>query len=55
MGLMPEVIHCKICGKAFRAKNFEDGMAKLRRHRKKYHYSSFRKSVKKAVATRKKR
>lgn len=50
---MPETIHCKICKKSIRAKDFEDGMAKLRRHRKKYHPQAFRKSVKKGIATRK--
>lgn len=50
---MPETIHCRICGKPIRAKNFEDGMAKLRRHRAKYHPQAFRESVKKAVRTRK--
>lgn len=55
--MTPEIIHCRVrgCGKAIRAKNFEDGMAKLRRHRKARHPALFRKSVKKAVATRKSR
>ncbi len=54
---MPETIHCLVrgCGKAIRAKNFEDGMAKLRRHRRKEHPSLFRQSVRKGVATRKSR
>ena len=49
---MPETIHCRICGKAIRAASFEDGMAKLRRHRKAEHPTAFRRSVKKAIATR---
>lgn len=55
--MSPETIHCRVrgCGKAIYAENFEDGMAKLRRHRAKEHPSLFRKSVKKAVATRKAR
>ncbi len=52
---MPEVIHCRLCGHPIRAKSFEDGMAKLRRHRKKEHPQAFRKSVKKGLATRKRR
>lgn len=50
---MPETTHCRICGKAIHAESFEDGMAKLRRHRKKYHPTAFRKSVKKGIASRK--
>lgn len=50
---MPEIIHCRICGKAIHVENFADMMAKLRRHRKKYHPRAFRQSVKKAIATRK--
>jgi hypothetical protein len=52
---MPETIHCRICGKAIRVKNFGDMMAKLRRHRKKYHPKAFRESIKKGVRTRKAR
>jgi hypothetical protein len=52
---MPETIHCGICGKAIHAKNLEDGMAKLRRHRKKYHPRAFRESVRKGVETRRAR
>ncbi len=53
--MSPETIHCRVrgCGKAIHAKNFEDGMAKLRRHRKLAHPALFRKSIKKGVATRK--
>jgi hypothetical protein len=50
---MPETIHCSICGKPIRVKNFADQMDKIRDHRKKYHPSAFRKSVDKGVKTRK--
>ena len=50
---MPETVHCSICGKAIRGEDFKDIMAKLRRHRKKYHPKAFKKSVKKGVKTRK--
>ena len=52
---MPETVRCRVrgCGKSIRGKNFADIMAKLRRHRKKEHYTLFRKSVRKGVATRK--
>jgi hypothetical protein len=55
--MSPETIHCRVkgCGKAIYAKNFEDGMAKLRHHRRKEHPSLFRKSIKKGVKTRKAR
>lgn len=52
---MPEVVHCSICGKTIRVKDFKDQMAKIRRHRKAEHPSAFRKSVKKGVAARKAR
>ena len=54
---MPETIHCRVkgCGQPIHAKNFEDGMAKLRRHRAKNHPTLFKRSVKKAVATKKAR
>jgi len=52
---MPETVHCSICGKAIRVEDFQDMMKKIRRHRKKYHPSSFKKSIKKGVATRKKK
>ncbi len=47
-------IHCSICGPISppEAKNFEERMAWLRRHRKESHPQEFRKSVKKAVKTR---
>jgi len=50
---MPEIIHCKKCGKAIRVKNFADQMAKIRRHYKKYHPSAFKKSIAKGVKARK--
>ncbi len=51
---MPETIHCKICGQGIHAESFKDGMAKLRRHRKKNHPKAFRESVKKGLRTRRK-
>jgi hypothetical protein len=44
---MPEVIHCKICGKSIKVKDFADAMSKLRRHRKEEHLRAFKKSIKK--------
>lgn len=52
---MPEVIHCRVCGQSFRVKNFEEGMAKLRSHRKRMHPTAFKRSVKQGIATRKAR
>lgn len=52
---MPETIHCSICRKAIRGKDFRDIMAKLRRHREKYHPKAFRESIRKGVRTRKAR
>ena len=50
-------MHCKICGKASPSdkKDFKSQMAWLRRHRKKKHTKAHKKSVKKAVATKKKK
>lgn len=50
---MPEVVKCGICHKKIHVKNFADQMKKIREHRKAKHPQAFRKSVKKAVATRK--
>jgi hypothetical protein len=47
---MPCTKHCSICGKAFRGE-FQDVMAKLRRHRKKEHPKAHAKSVKKTQRT----
>ncbi len=46
-------VHCSICGKTSPedAKNFQERMAWLRRHRKESHPEAFRKSVKKAIKT----
>jgi hypothetical protein len=52
--MSPEIIHCGICRKPIKVEDFKDALAKLRRHRKKYHPKAFRKSIKKGVATRKK-
>jgi hypothetical protein len=49
---MPEkTVHCSICGKAIRGFDFQERMAKLRRHRKKKHPEAHRKSVKKMMKT----
>ena len=42
---MPETIHCQICHRPIRVKDFADQMAKLRRHYKKYHPRKFRESI----------
>ncbi len=52
---MPEIVHCKICRKSFKVKDFADAMKKLRHHRKLEHPKAFRESIKKSIATRKKR
>jgi TRAP-type C4-dicarboxylate transport system substrate-binding protein len=52
----PKPIHCKICGKAIAGTakaDFKTRMAKLRRHRKRSHPKAHKKSIKKAVRTRK--
>jgi len=48
-------VHCSICGKSVSGYNFEQRMSKLRRHRKKYHPTAHRKSVKKMVATKRRK
>lgn len=50
---MPELIHCRVrgCGKIIHAKNFEDGMAKLRHHYKHSHLKIFQGWGKKAAKT----
>jgi hypothetical protein len=52
---MPEIIHCSICNKPIKVKDFPDQMKKLREHRKKAHPKAFKESIKKGLATRKKR
>jgi len=53
--MSPErTIHCSICGKPIRGYDMAERMAKLRRHRKKYHPMAHRRSTKKAVRTRRK-
>ena len=47
-------IKCSKCGKRIRGTKdvgFKERMAKLRRHRKKYHPKAHRKSIKKALKT----
>jgi len=48
-------VHCRICGKPVRGYSFESRMKKLRRHRKRAHPHAHRRSVKKALATKRKR
>ena len=50
---MPEIVHCSICGKAIKVKNFADQMEKIRHHRKLKHPYAFNKSIQKAKRTRK--
>lgn len=45
-------IHCKLCGKGISGYDFAERMAKLRRHRAKYHPAAFWKSVNKSVSSR---
>lgn len=52
---MPETIHCRVCGKAFRVKNFEDQMAKLRHHYKTAHPRIWKESVKRGAQKRRRR
>jgi len=52
---MPETIHRSICGKPIKVENFQDMMAKLRRHYKKYHPKAFKKGIREGVAKRKAR
>jgi len=53
---MPKkTVHCSICGKAFSGESFKERMDKLRKHRKKEHPRAHKKSVKKAVKTRKRK
>ena len=49
-------VHCSICGQISPedATKFEKRMAWLRRHRKEMHPAAFKKSVKKAIKTKKK-
>jgi hypothetical protein len=49
---MPETIHCSICHKPIKVKNFVDQMKKIRRHRKLKHPKEQRKSILKSVRTR---
>ncbi|MCK9369871.1 hypothetical protein M0R04_08205 [Candidatus Dojkabacteria bacterium] len=49
---MPEKIHCSLCGKTIRVKNFQDQMKKIRKHRKLHHLKEFKAGIKKGVAKR---
>jgi len=50
---VPETVHCSICNQAIHGKNFQDIMAKLRRHRKSRHPKAFKASIRKGIETRK--
>jgi hypothetical protein len=50
---MPETIHCSICHKPIRVKDFADQMKKIREHRKEFHPKAFKSSIRKGIATRK--
>jgi ATP-dependent 26S proteasome regulatory subunit len=57
MGKVPEIIHCRIkgCKWAKRVKNFEEGMAAIRHHRKNVHPKEWEKSITKSAQTRSKK
>jgi hypothetical protein len=46
-------VHCSICNKAVKGSTFKVRMARLRRHRKEAHPGAHRKSVRKALETKK--
>lgn len=50
-----KTIHCKICGKAIRGTTFGARMKKLRRHRKKAHPTAHKRSIRKALRTKRER
>lgn len=52
---MPEVLHCRVkgCKATFKVKNFQDGMQKIRHHRKQAHPVKWKESVAKGIKTRK--
>jgi hypothetical protein len=50
--MSPETIHCGLCHKAIKVKDFADQMKKIREHRKSEHPKAFRASIKKGLATR---
>jgi hypothetical protein len=50
---VPETARCSICKKAIHGKDFQDIMARLRRHRKFAHPKAFRASIRKGIETRK--
>ena len=46
-----KTVHCRICGKTIKGKDFAERMAKLRRHRKQAHPKAHRESVRKSLKT----
>jgi len=48
---MPNTVHCRLCGKAIKGRDFAERMAKLRHHRKLIHPTAHKRSVAKAMVT----
>ena len=46
-----KTVHCSLCGKPIKGRNFQERMAKLRRHRKRAHPTAHKRSVAKAMVT----
>ena len=46
-----KTVHCRLCGKAIKGRNFAERMAKLRHHRKQKHPTAHKRSVAKAMVT----
>lgn len=46
-----KTVHCRVCGAPIRGYDFEERMAKLRRHYKRHHPRLWRKSIEKALET----
>jgi len=50
-----KTVHCRVCGAPITGYDFPERMAKLRRHYKRKHPKLWRKSVEKALATKRKK
>ena len=46
-----KTVHCRLCGKPIKGRDFAERMKKLRHHRKEKHPTAHRKSVKKTLKT----
>jgi len=46
-----KTVHCRICGKPIKGRDFAERMAKLRHHRKQKHPTAHKRSVAKAMVT----